>query len=1041
MNADVFIRGQANSAGAIAVTEDDNQLGQSSGVNLLFVDSSVDNFDALIAQVKQDTQVIVLNGESDGITQITDALSEYQNVSSLSVVSHGQSGQLQLGSSTISSAALSRYRDELQSWQGSLSDNADILFYGCNVAAGHKGETFLNQIGELTGADIAASTDLTGSSKLGGDWQLEFLNGQIETSSPFQNSVAQNYESVLQSSKQIFQNSGDTLDKLTVQSHTKHGVNVVNNPDGSGKVLRFDLRRTDPLARNKHRAEVRPKPNTPIEFGKNYTYSVRLYIPKDWKSDGSMEVVSQWHGVPDKHLGENFRNAPASFRISGNSFSLRQAWDADAVTNTKDKSSYGSRKTNLGPLTRGQWIDWTFEVRWSHKSDGVFRVFRDGELMLDRTGPNTFNDKEPPYAKFGIYKPDWTARAHKSSTSRRVLYADDYTITTGHQSKTVSSQSRPNAKDDAFNRPSLPTAKDDAFVTNEDTRLTGNVLTGSGADDAGSGTLKVVKNSKPGNGWVRFQEDGTFTYTPQANFFGDDTFSYTIENSQGFTDTATVTVTVKDINDRPTASGTIPTQKATDGSSVTLDVSSYFSDRDGTISSYTVNGLPEGLSINNKGIISGKIDSNASDAANTNAGSQDYTVTITAKDDDGATVQRSFQYAISNVDPVASNDVFTTNEDTPFTGNVLKGKGADVDGGNDSDSLSVISFSEPANGSLTIQKDGSFTYTPNANFSGKDTFTYTISDGNGGVDTATVTLTVNDTKSDLVEPTKSAPIEPKSFRIEAESLKLDTYRLESRGTASGGKLISLRGGKGKEVGTATYVHKGGSGTFDIDLRYFDENDGSSRIKVKLNGKQIDQWSLNAKTKGSNAAANTSRIYTIESITLADGDRLEIEGLENRREHVRIDYLDFKSVAPQPTPIRVEAEDLAVSTFRTESRTYASGGKVLSLLGKGGGEVGRATYTHSGAAGTYNLNLSYFDENDGVSTIKILLNGKQIDAWALDENPDGAPVSAQTERMRTISGLSLNEGDRLTIVGAENAGEHVRIDYLELTPALLQPLAA
>ncbi|MEM9537438.1 MAG: DUF4347 domain-containing protein [Cyanobacteria bacterium P01_E01_bin.45] len=1039
MTPEVLIRGQANTSGVVAIAEEDHQFGQAPGVNLLFVDSSVDNIDTLISQVKQDTQVIVLDGQTDGISQITDALSDYQNVSSLSVVSHGDSGQLQLGSSSLSSASLSSYRDELHSWQSVLTADADILFYGCNVADGQQGAEFLNQLGQLTGADIAASDDLTGSSKLGGDWQLEFATGQIETDSPFHSSIEQRYQSVLEG-KTIFSDGNESgLGDYRIHSKTKHGVNTVSNPSGSGKVLRFDLRKGDPLVSNSSRAEVIPKiDETTPKFGQNYTYSLRTYIPNDWQSDSSMEIITQWHAKPDTHLGETWRNPPAALRIQGNSFNLKQAWDADAVTNTKDKTSHGSRTTNLGSLNRGEWTDWSFEIKWSYKSDGIFRVYKDGELVFDKKGPNTFNDKLAPFSKMGIYKPDWKARPEKSSTTRRVLYIDDFTMETGHSSQVVGIQS-------------VPDAKDDRFTTNEDTAVTGNVLTGAGADDAGAGTLAVTSNSKPANGSLTIQEDGHFTYKPNANFYGTDSFTYTVQNSQGLTDKATVTLTVEDINDRPSTNGTIPTQQVTDGSTVSLDVSSYFSDLDGTIASYIVTGLPKGLSINNQGIISGTIDPNASDAANNNSGSQEYRVTITAMDDDGAVANQVFNYTVANVGPTANDDAFTTNEDTPFTGNVLKGPGADRDGGTDSDPLSVIAHTDPANGSLTIQQDGTFTYTPNTNFFGQDSFTYTIDDGNGGIDRATVTLTVKEEILPRPE-SASASIEeeditpgpeptPTSFRVEAESLELDTFRVESRSFASGRKMISLRGKGSNQVGKATYVHKGGSGTFDIDLRYFDENDGASTIKVKLNGQELDRWVLDAQTTQSNARASNSRIRTIQGISLSDGDRLSIIGLENKSEHVRIDYLDFKSVAPTPTPIRVEAEDLQVDTYRPESFSYASGGKVLSLRGGEANEVGRAIYTHQGTAGTYNLDLTYFDENDGVSTIKVLLNGKQVDLWSLDEDPNGPPVSASTQRVRTIQELTLKEGDRLAIVGSENAAEHVRIDYLELTPALLQPLAA
>ena len=106
-----------NSIGQSSIGQ--NPATQNSPVNLLFVDSSVDNIDTLISEVKSNTQVIRLDGQSNGISQITDTLANYQNVASLSVVSHGESGQLQLGASTVSSASLSNFRDDLQEWQTS----------------------------------------------------------------------------------------------------------------------------------------------------------------------------------------------------------------------------------------------------------------------------------------------------------------------------------------------------------------------------------------------------------------------------------------------------------------------------------------------------------------------------------------------------------------------------------------------------------------------------------------------------------------------------------------------------------------------------------------------------------------------------------------------------------------------------------------------------------------------------------------------------------------------------------------------------------
>ena len=172
-------------------------------------------------------------------------------------------------------------------------------------------------------------------------------------------------------------------------------------------------------------------------------------------------------------------------------------------------------------------------------------------------------------------------------------------------------------------------------------------------------------------------------------------------------------------------------------------MSGNFSDVDGTLS-YSAEGLPAGLTIDpTTGIISGTIDPNASDVEDDNNGTQDYSVTVTATDDDGESVSENFTWTVNNVDPEANNDAYTTDEDKVLTVPVDGVLDNDVDGTPDSDPLSVISNTDPTNGTVTQNADGSFEYTPNLNFNGVDTFNYTISDGNGGTDTATVTITVN----------------------------------------------------------------------------------------------------------------------------------------------------------------------------------------------------------------------------------------------------------------------------------------------------------
>ncbi|MTJ48840.1 LamG-like jellyroll fold domain-containing protein [Dolichospermum sp. UHCC 0259] len=165
--------------------------------NILFIDSQVQNYQALVENVGADTQVFILNSHEDGIEQISNVLANYSDIDSVQIISHGGAGMVQLGNTVLNNENLQAYSDYLQGWRNSLTDNADILFYGCNVGAGELGVEFLQQLGDLTGADIAGSNDLTGNSVLGGDWELEVVTGNIEAESVLAPEIRNNYQGVL----------------------------------------------------------------------------------------------------------------------------------------------------------------------------------------------------------------------------------------------------------------------------------------------------------------------------------------------------------------------------------------------------------------------------------------------------------------------------------------------------------------------------------------------------------------------------------------------------------------------------------------------------------------------------------------------------------------------------------------------------------------------------------------------------------------------------------------------------------------------------
>ncbi len=161
-------------------------ISQTSASRIIFIDSAIDAAQTLAKSVSEGTTVVLLDASKDGIDQISQVLAGYQNLESVSIASHGSSGSLTLGNSVLNLSTLSSYRDRLQSWATSLAPDADLLLYGCNVAA--DGNSFISQLSEITGADVAASTDLTGNLAQGGNWTLEAATGAIEANLPFEQS-------------------------------------------------------------------------------------------------------------------------------------------------------------------------------------------------------------------------------------------------------------------------------------------------------------------------------------------------------------------------------------------------------------------------------------------------------------------------------------------------------------------------------------------------------------------------------------------------------------------------------------------------------------------------------------------------------------------------------------------------------------------------------------------------------------------------------------------------------------------------------------
>ena len=136
---------------------------------LILVDAGVADSDQFLAEVLESNpdsmfEIRFLDSNQDGIEQISQLLSaEDAQYSAIHIISHGNEGEVQLGNSALTADNINQYADQLAGWADALTEDADLLFYGCELAGSAEGESFIESISAITGADVAASDDLTGA--------------------------------------------------------------------------------------------------------------------------------------------------------------------------------------------------------------------------------------------------------------------------------------------------------------------------------------------------------------------------------------------------------------------------------------------------------------------------------------------------------------------------------------------------------------------------------------------------------------------------------------------------------------------------------------------------------------------------------------------------------------------------------------------------------------------------------------------------------------------------------------------------------------
>ena len=195
---------------------------------IVFIDSRVPDLEKLLAGLRAGVSAFVLEPGSDGLRQIADILTNRRldDLESISIVSHGRAGELDLGASVLHSRNLDDHAEDLARIGAALAADGVLQLIGCDVAQGAAGRRFIADLSHLTGADVVAATHPVGSAELGGSWTLDAAIGDAVPALPFTRAALDGYQGLLASTAVV------TVSGSGSQSQSEGvllGENVGNN--------------------------------------------------------------------------------------------------------------------------------------------------------------------------------------------------------------------------------------------------------------------------------------------------------------------------------------------------------------------------------------------------------------------------------------------------------------------------------------------------------------------------------------------------------------------------------------------------------------------------------------------------------------------------------------------------------------------------------------------------------------------------------------------------------------------------------------------
>ncbi len=396
----------------------------------------------------------------------------------------------------------------------------------------------------------------------------------------------------------------------------------------------------------------------------------------------------------------------------------------------------------------------------------------------------------------------------------------------------------------------VPVVTPENKTSPEDSPASGKIT----ASDADGDPLTFFKATDPAHGKVIVNPDGNYTYTPNPDYNGPDSFTVTVNDGKGGTVTGMVNITVIAVNDAPVVNpenNTSPEDSPASGKITASDA-----DGDPLIFTKSTDPAHGKVVVNSDGTYTYTPNLNYN-------GSDSFTVTVSDGKGGITTITVNITISAVNDAPVATAPAITTSQNTPANGNITA---SDPDG----DVLTYTLTTVPAHGTVKLNTDGTYIYTPTIGYAGSDIFTVTVNDGKNGIATITIPVMVTLIPASAIILVKTSVLNGNkvsySFTIKnTGNVILDAITLTDAKIGLSNKVITVAGGLAP-----------GTTTSDVEvytLTQADKDLGTVTNTATVNAKTLSGTTV-TDVSGTAETNNTATITTFTKSPIAIGDRGE-----------------------------------------------------------------------------------------------------------------------------------------------------------------------